>query len=235
MFIQQNKTLKTSVHNNLTRVNKSRKSFGSKSSRGFTLMEVLVALFITSGAIAVVANTWAGNSMRMRKMVQQNRVAFLLERKMTETKIKYQNAITSIPQKASGDFPIESKNGGSEKYSWEIQSQPFELPSLSSLLVAQGTQLDQTMLSFMDQLTEFFGQAVKEVTVSVIIKSKGKKSSRYSATTYFVDYNQQLPAITAMQGMGGGGGGGSGGPQTGGAGAGGPATGQTPPPLGPGR
>ena len=189
MFIQQKNISKTSARNSL--------NFGL-GAKGFTLVEVLVALFITSGAIAVVANTWAGNSMRMRKMVQQNRVAFLLERKMTEIKIKYQNAIASLPEKASGDFPLESKDGNVEKYSWELKSQPFELPSLSSLLVAQGTQLDQTMLSFMDQLTEFFGQAVKEVTVSVVIKSKSKKPTRFSATTYFVDYNQQLPALAAM-------------------------------------
>lgn len=167
-------------------------------SRGFTLIEVVMALIITSGAIAVVGATWSGNRIRIKKMVQQNRVAFLLERKMTEIKIKYQYSFSRIPKDEKGEFALENKENKTEKYLWEMKSQPFELPNISTFLVAQGAQVDPLVLSFFDQLADFMGQAVKEVSVSVVIQSKGKKEVRYSATSYIVDYTRPFPGLPGM-------------------------------------
>ena len=67
-------------------------------NRGFTLIEVLVALFILTGGILVLANAWSGNFMRMRKSAMFNDVATLLERKMVETEAKYKSKqLAEIP------------------------------------------------------------------------------------------------------------------------------------------
>ena len=53
------------------------------STRGFTLIEVLVAMVIMVGGIVVIANAWSGNFSRIKGARINNVAATLLERKMT--------------------------------------------------------------------------------------------------------------------------------------------------------
>lgn len=166
----------------------------TNKQQGFTLIETMIAFAIVAGAIMAAGNSWSGNFTRVEKMRAQNRAAGLLERVMTEMKIKYQEAIPSIPETASGKFE------GLNNYSWEMKSKPFEMPSLSSLIVSQDKNTDANLIQLVDQMTEYFKQAVKEMTVTVIYSKHGKQL-RYEVTTYFVDYNQQIPMLAAAQAM----------------------------------
>lgn len=166
-----------------------------RSQRGFTLLEVLVAVSIIAGAVIVIGNAWTGNFSRVEKMRVSYRAAALLERIMVETKIKYQDAFAQIPEEDKGEFE------GLKNYHWELKSKEFELPSLRGLMIQQeqetpGQGADETMLTMADQITEFFGTAVKEVQVTVVY-TKGTKQLRYPVSTYFIDYNQTLPILSA--------------------------------------
>ena len=87
-------------------------------SRGFTLLEVIIALFILTGSIIVIANAWSGNFMRIRKSNMYNNVATLLERKMAEMDAKYRDKpVTEIPESEAGDFENDYPN-----YRWEMKS-----------------------------------------------------------------------------------------------------------------
>ena len=45
-----------------------------RTQKGFTLIEVLVALFILTGGIIVLSTAWSGNFMRIRKSALFNDV-----------------------------------------------------------------------------------------------------------------------------------------------------------------
>ena len=157
--------------------------------RGFTLIEVLVALFILTGAIMVIANTWSGNFMRMRKSAYINNAATLLSRKMVEIEAKYkEKALTEIPEDEAGDF-----GEANAQYHWAMKSKDLVLPDLSALIMAQndGTA-DEMLLSMIKQVTEYLSKAIKEVKVSIFLKRVGGKELEFSAVQYFVDYSKDF-------------------------------------------
>lgn len=186
-------------------------SHSTKSSQGFTLIEVMVAMLILTGAIVTITTSWTGNYFRLNKSLMNHNVAELLERKMTET---------LILNKGKSFDDIEAEDGGTfkgfPKYRWTMTSQEFEMPDLAPILAAQGGELDETLGIVIKQMGEHIKKSVKEIKVSIHVKHK-KKEVEYSATTYFVDYDQELDLgalsglASALGGGGGLGGGGDGG------------------------
>ena len=172
-----------------------RASLQSRNESGFTLIEVLVALFILTGAILVIANTWSGNFMRMRKSTYLNDAATLLSRKMVETEAKYkEKQIGEIPEEDGGDFGKEYP-----QYHWKLKSKELKLPDLTPLIVGQADGGDETLIAMIKQTTEFLSKAIKEVKVSIFLK-RGGKELEFSAVQYIIDYNKEF----SLGGLGGG-------------------------------
>lgn len=155
------------------------------SSRGFTLLEVLISMMIMSGAIAVLATSWYGNIARVEKARINNTTAALLQRKMTEIEIAYLGKpVEEIPEEDSGDF-----GDAFPQYKWTLESKDFVMPSLSGMLIAREGGADSTLLTVVNQMTEVISKSVKEVRVTLIYTSKrSKKEMKNSITTYFIDY-----------------------------------------------
>lgn len=155
---------------------------------GFTLVEILLAMMVMSSGILLIANSWSGSFLRMRKTQQNNEIAALLERKMVEIDVKYRGKpLSSIPEEEGDDFGTEYPN-----YRWVMKSQEFELPDLSAGLTARDGGANQMLLMIMKQMTEHLKKTIKEVKVSVFFNT-GSKELEYSITTYFVDYDRPLP------------------------------------------
>ncbi len=154
---------------------------------GFTLIEVLVAMMILVGGIIIVANSWSGNLLKIRKANVYNNVGVLLERKVTELEVKYRDKpLTEIKAEDSGDFE------GLPQYQWKMKSREFKMPDLTAaLLKNKGGNADEMFLTMMKQVNSFIEKSVKEVKISVIVKSN-KKNIEYSVTTYFVDYTKDF-------------------------------------------
>ena len=156
-------------------------------ARGFTLLEVLIALVIVAGAIMAAAGVWSGNFMRIRKSALHYDVATLLERKMAEIEAKYKDKpLTEIPEEETGDFGEDSP-----QFRWTMKSRELEFPDLSAVIVGQGQEGDEMIISMIKQMTEFMKKAVKEVRVTVFVK-RGKKEFEFSAAQYFMDYNAEF-------------------------------------------
>lgn len=174
-----------------------------RTSRGFTLLEVLVAMIIILGAILVVTNAWSGNLARLEKSRINDTMAILLQRKMTEVELKYQTKpIAEIPEEESGDF-----GGAYPQYTWTMTSKEFEMPNVADSLIAREGGADQALIQIMTQMTEMMGKAIKEVAVTVVYTSKRSKNQlKQTVGTYFIDYNTPLP-IGGGGGMPGAGGG----------------------------
>src|SRR4051812_34624462 len=103
-------------------------------SRGFTLIEVMVATVIMTGALIVIGSSWSGNHMRIEKARTNSNMAALLERKMTELDLEYRGKpITEIKDEDAGAFGEEFK-----LYRWEMRSKEFEMPDLTSVLGGGG-------------------------------------------------------------------------------------------------
>lgn len=179
-----------------------------RRAKGFTLLEVLIAMSILTMVIVTVSSTWSGNFNRMRKINLSNNVATLLERKMVELEAKYKGKpVSEIPEEESGDFGDDYP-----QYRWFLTSQEFQMPDLTALLTSQEGGADEMLITMIKQVNEFVSKAVKEVTLTVLVTA-GKKEVSYKITTYFVDWEQDI----GLPGGGGtGGGDGSGGGSDGG-------------------
>ena len=162
---------------------------GSATSRGFTLVETLLAMVILSSALLLLTSSWNGSFLRIRKTQQAFEVAALLERKMTELEIEYRNKnIDEIPEEANDDFGAEAPG-----YSWKMSSKKLEIPDVSSTMTAKDGGADEFTMSIVKQLTEAMSKSIKEVTVTIVYAPpKAKKPLEYSATTYFIDYDKDI-------------------------------------------
>jgi len=172
--------------------------------RGFTLIEVLIAVVIMAGGIIVMANAWSGNFLRVRNSRINNTAASLLERKMTEIEILYKDKpIEEIKEDDAGDFGSMFPG-----YSWQMSSKDFEMPDISSALVSRDGGADEMLLTIVKTTTEFIKKSVKEVSVTVSFKPKKGNEIHHTVTTYFVDYTKDLnvpgmPGGGAAGGLGG--------------------------------
>jgi len=187
-----------------------------RNIKGFTLLETMIAMVILSSGIILLANSWGGSFMRVKKTQLTTEISALLERKMVEIETEYAGkSLESIPEEKEDDFGDEYSN-----YSWKMTSKELEVPNLAESLAANQEGTDQMLITIIKTLSEHLAKTIKEVKVSIIYKG-GKKPMEFSATQYFVDYDKTL----SVPGMPSGGAGGGGGSAGGGGGAGGSGTG----------
>ncbi len=159
-----------------------------KSQKGFTLLEVLVALVILASGIIVLNSAWSGNTLRIRKANLYQNVSTLLERKMIELEAKYSaKPYNEIPEEEEGDFGEDFP-----LYRWKLQTRDMELPDLTSALTPPGEALDENLRTMIKTMTESIAKSVKEMKVSVFVKAKGGKEVEFSLTTYFVNWSFDL-------------------------------------------
>jgi general secretion pathway protein I len=177
------------------------RTYRARTSNGFTLIETLIAMVMISFGLMVLANSWSGNVVRLQKSRINSNIASLLQRKMTEIEVLYQDKPLDVPEDGSGDF-----GASFPEYFWELKSKEFEMPDLSSLLTAKDGGADEISLMIAHSVTEYIKKSVREVTVTVVYKGAGTKGHdlRNAVTSYFVDYTKDVPL---PEGMGGGNGG----------------------------
>lgn len=155
--------------------------------KGFSLIEVIFAMVILASGLILLANSWGGSFLRIKKTKIANDVAALLERKMSEISIEFKDQpLDSIPDEKAEDFGPDYPN-----YSWKLEAKKFTMPDLSASLRSQQGGVDNTMLEITRLIAEHLSESIKEVKVSVIYKTK-PKDIEFSATTYFMDYNKDI-------------------------------------------
>jgi general secretion pathway protein I len=161
-----------------------------RGRRGFTLLETLIAMMILSMAIVMLASSWGGNFARMRRTQVNTEIVSLLQRKMTEIDLKYKDKPNTIPEDGEED------DFGSDypQYRWKMEAKDLEVPNFSDYLTSREGGANQMLLTVMSQLRDHLQKTVKEVRVTVIYTPKeGKNSQEYSVTTYYVDYDKEIP------------------------------------------
>ncbi len=159
-----------------------------KNSRGFTLLETVIAMVIMAGSILLLTSSWSGSFMRVRKTQTNFEIAAMLERKMNDVELEYRGkSLDEIPEDKGGDFGSDYP-----QYTWKISSKKLEFPDISSALSAKDGGADAMLMSVIKQLSEILGKSIKEVSVSVTYKPEGQKPNEQSITTYFIDYDKDV-------------------------------------------
>lgn len=155
--------------------------------RGFTLIEVLVAMMILAGSLLVISNTWSGNLASFRKSRRIDTINYLLKKKATELELKYQDkSLDEVPEEEKGDFGNDYPD-----YKWALKSKKMEFPDLAPILLSKEGGSNDQLISIVRQMTETISKSIKELKVSVFVKV-GKKDQEFSVTTYLIDYNKSL-------------------------------------------
>ena len=170
-----------------------------KNKKGFTLLETLLAVVILSSGILLLAQSWSGSFLRIRKTQMNQEITALLERKMAEIDLEYRGKpLESIKEEDEDDFGSEYPD-----YKWKMTSREFQAPNLANLMASKDGGADQMMMTMITQLTDHLSKTIKEVKVTVI-HTKGKKPIELSVVTYFVDYNKPLSVGGSTGSPGGG-------------------------------
>ena len=94
------------------------------NSKGFSLIEVLIAMAIMSSAAMLLYVAWSGNQIRVQKMAINNKAAFYLDQIMGELQAKYEPRILQLPDSEQGTFENDPN------YTWKMETQDFQMPDL---------------------------------------------------------------------------------------------------------
>ena len=152
---------------------------------GFTLVEILVALAILSGAMLIVSKIWSGNRVRIDKINIYDKVSALMEQKIAELEFEWSRiSFDSIPREVKGDFERE------KHFSWSAKTKALELPNPQVLLNLMG-QTEGTALQVATMTSQFLSQSILEIQLTIHYK-KGRLKSAYSISSYIVDHTKQI-------------------------------------------
>jgi general secretion pathway protein I len=159
--------------------------------KGFTLIETLLAMVILTMAVVMLASSWGGNYARMRRTQLKTEVIALLQRKMVEIDMEYKGKpLSSIPEDGKED------DFGSEypQYRWRMTAKDLDIPDFTSLLTGREGGANLMLIQVMQQMKDHLSKSVKEVQVTVIYTPEGGgEPIEHSVTTYYVDYDKQIP------------------------------------------
>lgn len=165
----------------------------ANKKKGFTLIEILVALVILTGATIVISRVWTSNRQRVTQIDNYHKIVQLMENKISELEFEWRKKnFKSIPKEEKGDFKDE------KYFSWSVKTQPLKLPEPKQMLSMFGqSQSQSASLQVAQVTTEFLSQAVLEAKLTIHYK-KGNLKSAYSITTYIVDHSKSISMLGSV-------------------------------------
>jgi general secretion pathway protein I len=171
-----------------------------RSSSGFTLLEIMVAIAILSSTLVVLLSI-VTNNVRSTNHAKMTTSATLLARtKMVDIEDQIlDNGFTDNDETAAGSF----KDLGYPQFRWETSIERIELPSdLAQRSRDQATTQSQDAKDPMSLLTGFMGgmmssfidpirnglqESVRKVTVRVIWDEHGRPDQNFEVVQYLTD------------------------------------------------
>ncbi len=167
------------------------RSLGNRSpsyeQAGFTLLEVIIAMAIMVIAFTAILSVQSNSIRTATRARQLNTVTMLARNAMIETELEIEGkSFTEISKTKNGAFAEPYQD-----ITWEREIKEIEFPSLVPGGGGGNEQGGGATDQFLQLLTNFLSQAVREVTVTIKWK-KGSGEQKYSITTYWVDLNHEF-------------------------------------------
>ena len=151
--------------------------------KGFSLIEVLASILVLAGLISIVVQLSYGNTRRMKKARQLDKIAGLLELKMRELEEEFKGEkIVQLPDQDEGDFESE------KNYSWSYKTQPLTLPHPEILLSLIQIPENEFNTKMAQALTDILSENVVELKLTVYYNGKKGGILSYSLVSYFINY-----------------------------------------------
>jgi len=159
----------------------------SKHKAGFSLIEVLTAVLLLAGFIALIVQISYGTRNRMQKTLQLEKISQLLESKMLELRGTYRGPdILKLPEEGEGVFEDHPD------HSWIYKTQTIPLPDSDLILSLIGLPDNSLNQKVIDVFQSVLSNTIIEIELTVfyqIPKSRGK-TVQLSLSSYFVNYEQ---------------------------------------------
>ena len=161
-----------------------------KSTKAFTLIEVVLAMMVMASGLFILATSWGGTYNRLRKTQIQVQLASLLERKIVEIEREYKSkSLDTIPDEKEDTFGEDLA-----AYSWRMTSQKLTLPNLATVIESQQEGVKSDLSSLMQIFSEHISKSVKEIKIEIKHKdAQKKKPVTVDAVFYMIDYDRPLP------------------------------------------
>lgn len=160
----------------------------SRSSEGFTLLEVLIAIMIMAIALGSIIAIQAGSIVATTRAKQMNIVAMLAKNQMIETEFKFRGkTFEAFKKEDGGTFEPPY-----EMYQWKSVVKEIKFPQIGGMKAQSGGAGTSDIQEMVTKLTtSFLSKAIREVTVSILWKHSNKEQS-FSLTTYWVNLNHEF-------------------------------------------
>lgn len=158
-----------------------------KNQKGFTLLEVLIAIAIMALALGSILAIEGGSINHSVEAKQMNIVAMLAKNQMITTELDIEGkTFDEVDKDMTGKFdpPFED-------FSWSREVTEVKFPNLNPGGGGQNEGEDQTSEMLSKLLSNYLSKALREVKVSVLWMKNGKPQT-FSVSTYWVDLNHEF-------------------------------------------
>ncbi len=167
-----------------------------KNSRGFTLLETMIAMTIMLLAFASILMVQSSSMNTSAKAKQMNVVGMLAKNALLKTEVEMTGKkFSELQEETSETFEEPFQD-----YTWVRTVKEITFPNLSGLLNA-GKQEDKSTdeqagaAQMMDQMTKlmtnYISKAIREVTITIKWK-RGSGEQQYVVAMYWVDLNSEF-------------------------------------------
>ncbi|MBI2606258.1 MAG: prepilin-type N-terminal cleavage/methylation domain-containing protein [Deltaproteobacteria bacterium] len=155
---------------------------GKKASKGFTLLEVMIAITIMTIAFAAILTSQSGAITLTTKTKELNMSAWLARNIMIDSEHLFEGKpFSELPKEESQAFPAPF-----ERYKWTREIREIQLPEFSFSKGEEGVPEAVRILAKV--VTKFLNGAIRELVVTVTWK-RGEGEYKVQLSTYLVDLN----------------------------------------------
>lgn len=166
-------------------------------TKGFTLVEVLIAISIIATIAVVIGSSWSGNLIRFKSAQIKIQAVELLQKKILEIETEYKNKVDSLPtEKQSGTF----EDDRFKRYKWEWEAQEIDIPDIAALVDPDGK--DTMVVAVLENFRDYLNKSIKEVQVIVTYQNGKEKPYKFTVPFYMVNFDNQLTlGVTGADGL----------------------------------
>lgn len=171
--------------------------FINSETKGFSLIEVMIALTIIAALAVIINSSWGGILLRNKSSQIKTEAAQLLQKKILEIETEYKNRFSALPtEKQTGTF----EGNRYKRYSWEWEVQEIDIPDISAIVDPEGKEA--MVVAVLENFRKYMNQSIREVQVTVSYQVGKLKPQKFIVPFYIINYDNPISlGIEMPQGM----------------------------------